>query len=62
MPIENTTAELLAEWIWGQIQASLSSTEHSNLVRLAVEVEEMPGQTGGYAAFLAQRPDAAAAR
>jgi 6-pyruvoyltetrahydropterin/6-carboxytetrahydropterin synthase len=53
MPIENTTAELLAEWIWGEIETALGAPAHSNLVRLAVDVEEMPGQAGSYAAPLA---------
>lgn len=52
LPIENTTAELLAEWIWEQVAAGLALGGHRNVVRLAVDVEEMPGQAGGYAASL----------
>ena len=52
LPIENTTAELLAEWIWGEIASGLARGSHRNVVRLAVDVEEMPGQSGGYAAAL----------
>lgn len=50
LPIENTTAELIAEWLWGQIVAALAAEGVSNLGRVAVEVEEMPGQAGGYSA------------
>lgn len=52
LPIENTTAELIAEWIWGEVAAGLALGAHSNVVRLSVDVEEMPGQSGGYAAAL----------
>lgn len=52
LPIENTTAELLAEWIWGEVAVGLALGAHSNVVRLSVDVEEMPGQSGGYAAAL----------
>lgn len=52
LPIENTTAELIAEWIWGEVAAGLALGAHGNVVRLAVDVEEMPGQSGGYAAAL----------
>lgn len=49
LPIENTTAELLAEYIAEQVAGRLKAAGHSNITRLAVEVEEMPGQAGGYA-------------
>lgn len=48
LPIENTTAELLAEWIADRIDAALTAGGHTNVTRLEVDVEEMPGQTGGY--------------
>jgi 6-pyruvoyl-tetrahydropterin synthase len=53
LPIENTTAELLAEWLWGSVAGSLRDGGHRNISHLAVDVEEMPGQTGGYARDLA---------
>ncbi len=54
LPIENTTAELIAQWLWGQVAGELAASGgHGNLVRLAIDVEEMPGQAGGYAAMLA---------
>ncbi|MEI6136419.1 MAG: 6-pyruvoyl tetrahydropterin synthase family protein [Chloroflexota bacterium] len=49
LPIENTTAELLAEWIADRLDQALSDGGHTNIVRIAVDVQEMPGQSGGYA-------------
>ena len=46
LPIENSTAELLAEWVAGRVLASLAAGEHGNLTRIEVEIEEMPGQSG----------------
>lgn len=49
LPIENSTAELLAEWVAGRVLASLATGDHGNLTRIDVEIEEMPGQSGSYA-------------
>ncbi|MCY4616784.1 MAG: 6-carboxytetrahydropterin synthase [Chloroflexi bacterium] len=49
LPIENSTAELIAEWVAGRVLASLAAGEHANLTRIDVEIEEMPGQSGSYA-------------
>ncbi len=49
LPIENTTADLLAEWIAGRVSEALKAGAHSNVTRLTIEVEEMPGQWGSYA-------------
>ncbi|MXZ63742.1 MAG: 6-pyruvoyl tetrahydrobiopterin synthase [Chloroflexi bacterium] len=49
LPIENSTAELLAEWVAGRVLASLAAGDHGNLTRIDVEIEEMPGQNGSYA-------------
>ena len=49
LPIENTTAELLAEWIAHRVEEALQREGHTNVTRIAVDVEEMPGQAGGYA-------------
>jgi len=48
LPIENTTAELLAEYIGERVVQQLQAN-HGNIRRIEVDVEEMPGQTGGYA-------------
>ena len=49
LPIENTTAELLAEWIADRVEEALQAGGHTNISRIAVDVQEMPGQSGGYA-------------
>lgn len=56
LPIENTTAELLAEWIARRVAGQLPTAGAPGIVRIAVDVEEMPGQSGGYAAALPLRP------
>jgi 6-pyruvoyltetrahydropterin/6-carboxytetrahydropterin synthase len=45
LPIENTTAELIAFWIAGQLQLQLSRTPNHALESLRVEVEENFGQS-----------------
>ena len=52
LPIENSTAELLAQWIAERAITALNAGGHANIRRLAVDLEEMPGQTGGYATDL----------
>jgi 6-pyruvoyltetrahydropterin/6-carboxytetrahydropterin synthase len=50
LPIDNSTAERLAEWIHGELSAELRRRKLDNIERLSVGVEEMPGQAGWYAA------------
>jgi 6-pyruvoyltetrahydropterin/6-carboxytetrahydropterin synthase len=45
LPIENTTAELIAFWIAGQLVPKLSQTPNQSLESLRVEVEENFGQS-----------------
>jgi 6-pyruvoyltetrahydropterin/6-carboxytetrahydropterin synthase len=45
LPIENTTAELIAFWIAGQLQRLLNQTPNHALESLRVEVEENFGQS-----------------
>ena len=45
LPIENTTAELLAGWLWQAVRDRLGAQE--GWTRLSVEVEETPGQRAG---------------
>ena len=52
LPIENSTAELLAEWIADRVIEGLQDNEHTNIRRIAVDVEEAPGQSGGYSCEL----------
>lgn len=48
LPIENSTAELLAEWIATEVRGALAFGRHSEIHRLRIEVEEMPGQSASY--------------
>jgi len=52
LPIDNSTAERLAEYITGRIVDSLRSRGVSNVTSIAVGVEEAPGQTGWFRALL----------
>jgi 6-pyruvoyltetrahydropterin/6-carboxytetrahydropterin synthase len=54
LPIENTTAERLAEWFHAGIAAALLKGGAANIARLRVEVEEAPGQSGWYSAPIEQ--------
>lgn len=53
LPLENTTAELLARWLWERVAQALARGEHSNLSHMMVEIEEMPGQSGAFERALA---------
>jgi 6-pyruvoyltetrahydropterin/6-carboxytetrahydropterin synthase len=46
LPIDNTTAERLAEWIGGRLAEELMALGATNLTELRVGVEEAPGQAG----------------
>jgi len=48
LPIDNTTAERLAEWFAGRLLHWLEGKNASNLRGLTVEVSEGPGQSGAY--------------
>ncbi len=48
LPIKNSTAELIAQWLCEVVIAGLAAEGADNLARIAVEVEEMPGQSGSY--------------
>ena len=48
LPIENTTAELLARWLWDRVAEGLAAGAHANIRHLAIEVEEMPGQSASF--------------
>jgi 6-pyruvoyltetrahydropterin/6-carboxytetrahydropterin synthase len=48
MPIDNTTAERLAEWFCGRLWAWSEGRGASNVEALTVEVWEGPGQRGSY--------------
>ncbi|HYM15987.1 MAG TPA: 6-pyruvoyl tetrahydropterin synthase family protein [Dehalococcoidia bacterium] len=46
LPIDNTTAERLAEWFVGRLGVSLRERGAANITAITVGVEEAPGQTG----------------
>jgi 6-pyruvoyl tetrahydropterin synthase/QueD family protein len=48
LPIENSTAELIAEWLADTVARGLLEGGHTNIRQLSLDVEEMPGQWGGY--------------
>ena len=48
LPIDNTTAERIAEWVAGRLAESLQHSGARNLAKLTVGIEEMPGQAGWY--------------
>lgn len=53
LPIDNTTAERLAEWIASEVGRELLARGMDNITRLKVGVEEAPGQAGWYETELA---------
>jgi 6-pyruvoyltetrahydropterin/6-carboxytetrahydropterin synthase len=52
LPIDNSTAERLAEWIHRELSSALRQRGLHNIRRLSVGVEEMPGQAGWFTAGL----------
>jgi 6-pyruvoyltetrahydropterin/6-carboxytetrahydropterin synthase len=48
LPIDNSTAERVAEYICGELDARLASAKYGNIVRISVEVWEGPGQRGRF--------------
>lgn len=48
LPIDNSTAERLAEWFSGRLLAYFDDHRATNIRKLTVGVEEMPGQAGWY--------------
>ena len=48
LPVDSITAERLAEYICGQLIASLKEQERLSLTSITVGVEEAPGQTAFY--------------
>lgn len=48
LPIKNTTAELIAEYLAGRLVEEIGPKSRASLVDLAVEVEESPGQSATF--------------
>lgn len=45
LPIDNTTAERIAEYFLGRLRVSLADGGATNLTRIMVTIEEAPGQS-----------------
>jgi 6-pyruvoyltetrahydropterin/6-carboxytetrahydropterin synthase len=48
LPIDNTTAERLAEWFAGRLSEQLAARGATNVSSITVGIEEMPGQAGWF--------------
>ena len=48
LPIDNSTAERISEWVSGRLQTVIQEAGATNIRRLTVGIEEMPGQAGWY--------------
>ena len=48
LPIDNTTAERLAEYVAGRLRAALSERGATNVTSITVGIEEQPGQAGWF--------------
>ena len=46
LPIDNTTAERIAEYFIGRLQTALAERGATNITSITVGVEEAPGQSG----------------
>jgi len=53
LPVDNTTAERLAEWFTGRVVGAIKAADDANVDVVRVGVEEAPGQSGGFSAQLA---------
>lgn len=54
LPIDNSTAERLAEWLAGRLAEALRGRGADNIASLTVTVEEAPGQSASYSLALAR--------
>ena len=58
LPIDNSTAERLAEWLAGRLADQLRSRGAANLSSLTLTVEEAPGQSASFTLALQANPSA----
>ena len=54
LPVDNTTAERLAEWFTGRVVSAIKEADDTNVDVVRVGVEEAPGQSGWFSAQLAE--------
>jgi 6-pyruvoyltetrahydropterin/6-carboxytetrahydropterin synthase len=45
LPVDNITAERLAEYMWNEIVGELLALGNSHMTTISVGIEEAPGQT-----------------
>lgn len=62
LPIDNCTAERLAEWLCGRLKQRLLALKAENLTAISVEVEESPGQAAWFSESLGGRETLPAGR
>jgi 6-pyruvoyl tetrahydropterin synthase/QueD family protein len=48
LPVDNITAERLAEYIWGEVEREIRTHSDRQLMTLTVGIEEEPGQAAYY--------------
>jgi 6-pyruvoyl tetrahydropterin synthase/QueD family protein len=56
LPVDNSTAERLAEWLAGRLAEELHARGAANLSSLTVTVEEAPGQSASFTLPLRSTP------
>jgi 6-pyruvoyltetrahydropterin/6-carboxytetrahydropterin synthase len=56
LPIDNSTAERLAEWLCGRLKEELRGAGATNLTTVSVGVEEAPGQAAWCSEEFDRRP------
>lgn len=55
LPIPNTTAEMIGQWILGQLKEALGAPALARLTAIEIEVEESAGQRAAYREELSGR-------
>jgi 6-pyruvoyltetrahydropterin/6-carboxytetrahydropterin synthase len=48
LPLENTMSEQIARWMASRLREALATSGVTNLTSVTIEIEEMPGQWGGW--------------
>jgi 6-pyruvoyltetrahydropterin/6-carboxytetrahydropterin synthase len=56
LPLDNTTAERIAQWFAGRLEEALRAHGQTNVSRISVGVQEAPGQAGWYSRAVRAAP------